>query len=125
MAVEIPLLGSIANVTGIFLASLISGVIGAIVINFINKYIAKQQENDNLDAQIDKKNEILAVQDQLLSVKGEKLNATQQEVIQDITGRHKKAGAQLTEILESVLAPDVSETQDLNNEELDRMLQDL
>ena len=125
MAVEIPLLGSIANVTGIFLASLISGVIGAIVINLINKRIAKLQKNDNLDAQIDKKNEILAVQDQLLSVKGGKLNATQQVVIQDITGRHKEVGAQLTEILESVLDHHVSETQDLNNKELDRMLQDL
>lgn len=125
LAVDIPLLGSPANLIGLLMGAIVCGVIGAIAIHLINKRIAKQQKNDNLDAQIDKKNEILAVQDKLLGVKGEKLNATQQEAVQDIADRHKAAGVQLTEILESVLDPAVSEAQDLSNEELDRMLQGL
>ena len=123
LAIDIPLLGSPANLIGLLMGAIVCGIIGAIAINLINKYIAKQQENDNLDAQIDKKNEILAVQDKLLGVKGEKLDTTQQEAIQNITDRHKVAGVQLVEILESVLDPTVSEAQDLCNEELDRMLQ--
>lgn len=125
LAIDIPLLGSPANLIGLLMGAIVCGIIGAIAINLINKYIAKQQENDNLDAQIDKKNEILAVQDKLLGVKGEKLDTTQQEAIQNITDRHKVAGVQLVEILESVLDPTVSEAQDLCNEELDRMLQGL
>lgn len=125
LAVDIPLLGSPANLIGMLMGAIVCGVIGAIAINLINKYIAKQQKNDNLGAQIDKKNEILAVQDKLLGVKGEKLDATQQEAIQNITDRHKVTGVQLGEILESVLDPAVSEAQDLCNEELDRMLQGL
>lgn len=125
LAIDIPLLGSPANLIGLLMGAIVCGIIGAISINLINKYIAKQQKNDNLDAQIDKKNEILAVQDKLLGVKGEKLDTTQQEAIQNITDRHKVAGVQLVEILESVLDPAVSEAQDLCNEELDRMLQGL
>lgn len=125
LAVDIPLLGSPANLIGTLMGAIVCGVIGAIAINLINQYIANQQRNDNLDAQIDKKNDILATQDKLLAVKGKKLNMTQQEVLQDVTKRHREAGTQLTEILESVLDLSVAEAQDLSNEELDRLLQDL
>ena len=67
----------------------------------------------------------LATQDELLAVKGKKLNVTQQKVAHQVTERHRETGVQLTEILESVLDSSVSETQDLSNEELDSMLQDL
>lgn len=125
LAVEIPLLGSPANLIGMLMGAIVCGVIGAIAINLINKHIAKQQENDNLDAQIDKKNEILAVQDQLLCAKGEKFNITQQEVSQDVSERHKSAVSHMTEIVEGILDPTISEVQGLSKEELDRMLQDL
>lgn len=125
LAVDIPLLGSPANLIGTLMGAIVCGVIGAIAINLINKHIARQQKNDNLDAQIDKKNDILATQDELLAVKGKKLNVTQQKVAHQVTERHRETGVQLTEILESVLDSSVSETQDLSNEELDRMLQDL
>lgn len=125
LAVDIPLLGSPANLIGTLMGAIVCGVIGAIAINLINKHIARQQKNDNLDAQIDKKNDILATQDELLAVKGKKLNVTQQKVAHQVTERHRETGVQLTEILESVLDSSVSETQDLSNEELDSMLQDL
>ncbi len=124
-AFEIPLLGSLANILGIFLGAAVAGIIGAIIINMIDKLIAKHQENDNLNSQIDKKNEILAVQDSLLGVKSQKLISTHQEVCKRITECHKEAGVQLAVILESVLDQSVSNTQDLNNEQLDRMLQDI
>ena len=43
-AVEIPFLGSLANVIGVFLGAVISGIIGAVVINFINNIILKREQ---------------------------------------------------------------------------------
>ncbi len=125
LAVDIPLLGSPANLIGMLMGAIVCGVIGAIAINLINRYVAKQQKTDNLDAQIDKKNEILAVQDKLLDVKGQKLANTYQEVASNVSERHKEAGEQLTVLLESILDPSVTEAQDMNNEELDKLLQGL
>lgn len=62
------------------MGAIVCGVIGAIAINLINKHTAKQQKNDNLDSQIDKKNEILATQDKLKVVKEKKLS---NKVLQD------------------------------------------
>lgn len=125
LAVDIPLLGSPANLIGMLMGAIVCGVIGAIAINLINRYVAKQQKTDNLDAQIDKKNEILAVQDKLLDVKGQKLANTYQEVASNVSERHREAGEQLMGILESVVDPSVTEAQDMNNDELDKLLQGL
>ncbi len=48
--IQIPLLGSLANVLGIFLGAVVAGIVGAIVINLIEKTIAKKQ---SLKVQID------------------------------------------------------------------------
>lgn len=48
--VQIPLLGSLANILGIFLGALVAGIIGAIVLNLLEKAIAKKQ---TLKVQID------------------------------------------------------------------------
>lgn len=55
MNMSIPLIGTLANVIGLFLASLVSGLIGAIVINRINKFIAKKLKNQKTQEIIDKK----------------------------------------------------------------------
>lgn len=39
LLVEIPLLGSLANIIGIFMGAVVSGIIGAIAIHFIQKII--------------------------------------------------------------------------------------
>lgn len=64
--VEIPVIGSLANILGMFLGAVVAGIIGAIVINIIDRRIAKQQKDDNLDSQIEKKNEILNTQGKAL-----------------------------------------------------------
>ncbi len=40
-AVEIPLLGSLANILGIFLGAVVAGIIGAIAINIIEKQMKR------------------------------------------------------------------------------------
>lgn len=41
--IQIPVLGSLANILGIFFGAVIAGIIGAIALNFINKLIAKKE----------------------------------------------------------------------------------
>ena len=41
MQIELPLIGTLANMIGLFLSSLVSGLVGAIVLNLIDKFIAK------------------------------------------------------------------------------------
>ena len=47
-AFEIPLLGSLASIIGIFLGAVVSGIIGAIAINLIEKRIEKSQKSKML-----------------------------------------------------------------------------
>ena len=102
MAVEIPLLGSLANITGMFLASLLCGVVGAIVINRIDQYIAKQQQNDNLDSQIDKKNEILHTQGKLIDVKARKLEDTKEQAALSMLERREQAKDIISEAMATI-----------------------
>lgn len=123
MAVDIPLLGSLANLVGMLMGAIVCGIIGAIAINMINAFVTNKQKNDNLDAQIDKKNEILQTQDKLLTVKSEALCETQRTAQQETAERHKGAGTQLRGILSSIVDPTISAAQDINNEQLDDLLQ--
>lgn len=118
MAVDIPLLGSLANLVGMLMGAIVCGIIGAIAINMINAFVTNKQKNDNLDAQIDKKNEILQTQDKLLTVKSEALCETQRTAQQETAERHKGAGTQLRGILSSIVDPTISAAQDINNEQL-------
>lgn len=102
MAVEIPFIGSIANITGIFLASLLCGVVGAIIINRIDQYIAKQQNNDNLDSQIDKKNEILQTQDKLIDVKVQKMVNTKEDALRSMKDTREQAKDIISEAMATI-----------------------
>lgn len=90
-AVEIPLLGSLANILGIFLGAVVAGIIGAIAINIIEKQIEKSMKQENVDAQIDKGNEILRTQHQLQVMNEAKLDHTKSVAAQNIHERHSAA----------------------------------
>ena len=102
LGVDIPVLGSPANLIGMLMGAIVCGVIGAIAINLINKHIAKQQRNDNLDSQIDKKNEILNVQDKLLDVKVQKLSNTKSEAAQRMSEHRRKAAEAISDSLSTI-----------------------
>lgn len=127
MQIELPLLGSLANVIGMFLASLVSGLVGAIIINLIDKYIAKKQAADNQIAQIDKKNEILEKQGELTAVKVVKLQKTKAEAGEGIVLRHAAAAAEVETIKEAISESgeriDVKEKNDEISDDLDKLLQ--
>jgi len=88
LAIEIPLLGSLANLIGMFAGALTAGIIGAITINLIDKAVEKKQKNYNLSNQIEKGNEVLSIQSQLVDISNEKLNHTKIKASDSITSRH-------------------------------------
>lgn len=101
-AVEIPLLGSLANILGIFLGAVVAGIIGAIAINIIEKQVEKSMKRDNVNAQIDKGNEVLRTQYQLQAVGEAKIAHTKSIVAQNIHDRHVAAVNMMTDSIESI-----------------------
>lgn len=90
-AAEIPLIGSLANIIGIFLGAVVAGIAGALILNLIDKLIAKKQSKEITERQIEKGKEVLAKQNQVMAVNQEKLRRTKAETIETIRERHKTA----------------------------------
>lgn len=120
LAVEIPLLGSLANLIGLFTGGITAGIIGAIAINLIDKAVEKKQINYNVSKQIEKGNEILNTQSQLIAVSSEKLSNTKETVSNSITERHAKARDEVNESLDLIFNEDVSNSKN-NKDTFDEM----
>lgn len=121
-AFEIPLIGSLANILGIFLGAVVSGIIGAIAINLIEKMIEKSMKRQNTIEQIDKGNEILSLQHQLQYVTEAKLEQTKATAAQSIYDRHVAAAEAMAESIAAIKAnsaPDESLSAKLD--ELDKL----
>lgn len=101
-AVEIPLLGSLASILGIFLGAVVAGIIGAIAINFIEKQVEKSMKRDNVNAQIEKGNEVLRTQHQLQVVNEAKLDHTKSTAAQNIHDRHVAAANMMADSIENI-----------------------
>lgn len=113
MKIEIPLLGSIANITGMFLASLLSGIVGAIVINRIDHYIANKQRNENLEQQIDKKNEIIRTQQALIDVETQNVIHIKERSAFSIAERRQQAKEALSEAMTTIFHDEESDNSGL------------
>ena len=137
MATVLPLIGALANVIGMFLASLVSGLIGAIIINLIDKFIAKKQKS-NIQADImDKGNQILNTQHQLQIVNEEQLERDKANAQENISERHQKAGAIMKDAFGNIMEDfvhDFSDSEDVcvideedvkTNNEIDKASDDL
>lgn len=103
-AFEIPLLGSLANILGIFLGAVVAGIIGAIAINLIEKQIEKSLKAENIDAQIKKGNEILNLQHKVQVVNEVKLEHTKVTLATGIHDRHVAAATVMAESVENIRA---------------------
>lgn len=86
--IEIPLLGKLASILGIFFSAVISGIIGAMVINRIEKQIEKNLKKENLNLLVDKGNDILNIQHKVQIICEEKIKHTKSMVAQNIHNRH-------------------------------------
>jgi len=101
--VDIPLIGSLANILGVFFGAVVAGIIGAIAINLIEKRIEKEQKAENTEAQINKGNEILRTQHQLQAVSEAKLAQEKFQKAESINERHQEAKAVIRESLENIV----------------------
>lgn len=101
-AVEIPLLGSLASLLGMFLGAVVAGIIGAIAINIIEKKVEKSIKRENVNAQITKGNAILRTQHQLQVVNEIKLDRTESEAAQNIRERHLAAVNMMTDSVKNI-----------------------
>ena len=95
--VQIPLLGSLANILGIFLGALVAGIIGAIAINKIHKTVAKKQNKEAISNSIDQENKVLALQRKAKAVSEEKFYNTKNNKMSNMSERHNVA----TEIMKN------------------------
>ena len=124
LAVEIPLFGSLANIIGIFLGAVISGIIGALAINLINSLIAKKQKEELIRDQVDKGNEVLATQEAIISVKKQKMDLAKAEAASDIKQRHEAASDMMRKSLDHIIHNN-GESNDEEFSEINRRLDDI
>lgn len=103
-AVEIPLIGSLANIIGIFLGAVVAGIIGAIAINLIEKRIEKSQKVENVKDQVSTGNKVLNLQHQVRIVSEAKLEHDKANVGNAIKNRHAAASNTMSESLENIAA---------------------
>ena len=126
-AVEIPLLGSLANILGFFFSAVVAGIIGAIAINLIEKQIEKSMKRNNVDSQIKKSNEILNQQYQVQVVSEAKMEYTKSTAIGSIFSRHEDAASTVRANVETI-RKNLKVPTETNNEidevsaELDKMM---
>ena len=89
MQIGIPLIGTFANMIGLFLSSLVSGLVGAIVLNFIDKFIARKLKEESDGEIIDKKNEIIYLQEVQMYVAENRVVETKENAMNNISRNHK------------------------------------
>ena len=117
MQITLPLVGTLANIIGMFLASVISGVIGAIIINKIDKLIAKQQKSKLISDQVDKGNDILVLQEEILELNEDMLASKKEKTANSITSRHKAAAEEMKKSMDNIF----SEEENYKSEDIDEM----
>ena len=87
---EIKYLGKIANILGMFLASLLTGILGAIIINRIDQFIARKLIEENQKKQANKKNELLRIQDVQIFVAEQNVAVKRNDIFSKMAKNHQK-----------------------------------
>lgn len=90
MTFEIKLLGTLANILGMFLASLLTGILGAIIINGLDGFISRKLQDENKKQQADKKNELLRIQDVQIFVAEQNVAIKRNDIFSKMAKNHQK-----------------------------------
>ena len=90
MTFEIKLLGTIANILGMFLASLLTGILGAIIINGIDQFISRKLIEENQKKQANKKNELLRIQEVQIFVAEQNVAIKRNHIFSKMAKNHQK-----------------------------------
>ena len=126
LAIQIPIIGSLSSLIGLFMGGLIAGIIGAIAINLIDNLVAKQQKIGIVKREINKRNEVLSTQDILIDLNEKKLEYTKNDIYTTINNRHKTAEKIVQEALDNILDENTkNEIISSDNEEKFKEIDDL
>lgn len=119
MAVDIPLIGSLASILGIFLGAVTAGIIGAIALNMIEKRIAGNLKDENTCNQISKRNDIMNIQRNLQVVTEIKTAQKMRDTESSIKRRHEAAANIMRESIE--IERKANESSQASLDELDEL----
>ena len=89
LAFPIPVLGSVASIMGMFLGALVSGLIGALALNLIDRIIVKKQKELNRSKQLEKQSEILDTQGKIIDLVSTNTEQTKITAFKNIQARHE------------------------------------
>lgn len=124
LALEIPILGSLASIIGTFMGATVAGITGAFVLKMIDQQIVEKQIADLSSERIDQKNEMLVIQDQLLDVKDIKLQVEKNTIVNTIKERHDMAASIMKEKLSDIFTESTRDDKS-DFDEIDSLLQKL
>ena len=127
LVIQIPLLGSLASIIGLFVGAIVSGIVGALVLRWIDKLIANKLKNENGKQQIEKQNEILATQEILMIITDAKLDNIKENVARRIIERHDLAVAIIQKEINTTeeFCNTVNISRTKNDDLLDKLFEDL
>lgn len=120
--IQIPSCGSLASILGMLLGALVVGVIGAIIISYIEKMTEKKLKRLYLKECNEKNNEILALQKQKQIVNEVILTDRKEKFASNVKKRHEAAAKKIGDVSIKLN----SDGSDFNDQidELDGLLQD-
>jgi hypothetical protein len=118
MTFEIKLLGTIANILGMFLASLLTGILGAIIINGLDGFISRKLQEENKKQQADKKNELLRFQDVQIFVAEQNVAVKRNDIFSKMAKNHQKLRELLGNLHEEFSNSKTDSTQRLLDNEI-------
>src|SRR5699024_1405227 len=126
----IPGLGSIANLVGLFLSGLVAGLVGAIVLHYIDKFIARKLQEESTVQMNEKKNDILQVQHAQIVVTENMVARSRNELFEEMKENHAIAKEQMQQSLTNIFDSDVvnidyTEKQNELDDEFERMQKEL
>ncbi|HHQ8912965.1 TPA: hypothetical protein ACSVZR_003219 [Bacillus cereus] len=106
MQIEIPLIGTLANMISLFLSSLVTGLVGAIVLNLIDKFISKKLKEEKDQQIINKKNRIMNLQQVQIFVAENRVAALKENVMSEISENHALANDVMRQLLNKIFDED-------------------
>lgn len=112
MAIEIPLFGTLANIFGIFFAAILCGVVGAIIMNLLDKAIANKSRKLATDNQVIKGNEVLSTQHKIKILNEVQLENDKANAQTNISARHQQAGEIMRDSFANIMEDFVSDFPD-------------
>lgn len=115
MVIEIPLLGTLANILGIFFSATLCGVIGAITMNILDKIIANRSRKLATDNQIIKGNQVLNAQHKIKIVNEAQLKNDKTNIQANISDRHEQADAIMKDLFGNIMENFVSDFSDIES----------